>query len=274
MANERPSLFDARAARAAKARAARIAGDRFLDAAGLDGLVDRLSPVSRRFDHGLWLGRDLPAVLKPFARNWTEADFDDDEVLRAEGPFDLALSLYSLQAVNDLLGAMIQIRRLLNPDGLFLAALFGGATLNELRQSFTAAESEILGGAGAHVAPFADIRDLGALLQRAGFALPVADAERLTVRYSSLAALVQDLRAHGQSNVLANRQRNFLGRRVLEALNAHYATRFSQHGKLIATFETLYVTGWTPHESQQKPLKPGSAKARLSDALGTVERKV
>jgi len=274
MAPDRPQLFDFRTARAARRRAARIGGDRFLDAAALDGLHHRLSSVTRRFTRGLWVGDALPEAIKAFAQDWTLADFDEGEILMAEAPFDLALSLFSLQAVNDLPGAMIQIRRLLKPDGLFLGALFGGATLNELRQSFTAAESETLGGASPHVAPFADVRDMGALLQRAGFALPVADVERLVARYSSLSALVKDLRAHGQSNALANRRKNFIGRRTLEALKTHYASHHAKDGKLIATFETLHLTGWAPHESQQQPLKPRSAKARLSDALGTVERKI
>lgn len=274
MSQERPHLFDFRAARAARARATRLGGDRFLDAAALDGLVHRLSAVTRAFNRGLWVGDDVAPAIRTLAKDWTSADFDEQEFLRAEGPFDLAVSLFSLQAINDLPGALIQIRKALKPDGLFLAVLFGGATLNELRQSFVAAESEIFGGASPRVAPFADVRDAGGLLQRAGFALPVADVERLAVRYSSLDALVKDLRAHGQSNVLAKRRKNFIGRRTWEALKAHYAANHARDGKLPATFDMLFLTGWTPHESQQQPLKPGSAKMRLSDALGTVERKV
>ena len=274
MSTERPRLFDFRAAQMARARAARIRGDRFLDAAGLDGLAHRLSAVTRRFARGLWLGDALPGDIKTFAQDWTIADFDAQEFLAADGPFDLIISLFSLQAINDLPGAMIQIRRQLRPDGLFLAVLFGGATLTELRQSFTAAESEILGGVSPHIAPFADVRDMGALLQRAGFALPVADIERLTVRYAKLPSLIRDLRAHGQSNALSGRQKKSISKRVLNAVDAHYARHHSQDGKLLATFDLLYATGWAPHESQQQPLKPGSAKTRLSDALGTVERKV
>jgi hypothetical protein len=131
-----------------------------------------------------------------------------------------------------------------------------------------------LGGISPRVSPFADVRDVGALLQRAGFALPVADVERLQVRYRDFGSLVRDLRAHGQGNVLAARQRHFLSRRILDALIAHYSKQHSDGGKLNATFETLYLTGWAPHQSQQQPLKPGSAKTRLSDALGTVERKL
>ena len=275
MTAERPMIFDFRAAQASRARARRIAGDRFLDQAALEGLGDRLAAVTRRFDHGLWIGEAPPPAIRSFARTWSVADFDRHEALNADGgPFDLVVSLYSLQAINDLPGALIQIRRALKPDGLFLAALFGGDTLRELRESFTFAESEILGGISPRISPFADVRDVGALLQRAGFALPVADVERLQVRYRDFGSLVQDLRAHGQGNVLAARQRHFLGRRILDALIAHYSKQHSDGGKLNATFETLYLTGWAPHQSQQQPLKPGSAKTRLSDALGTVERKL
>jgi len=275
MTAERPMIFDLRAVQAARARARRIGGDRFLDQAALEGLCDRLSAVTRRFDHGLWIGETLPPAIRAFARDWSVVDFDEREVLNIDkAPFDLAVSLYSLQAINDLPGALIQIRRVLKPDGLFLAALFGGETLRELRESFAVAETEMSGGISPRVAPFADVRDMGALLQRAGFALPVADVERLQVRYRDFGSLVRDLRAHAQGNVLAARRRRFLGRRVLNALVAYYSAHHAQDGKLSTTFETLYLTGWAPHQSQQQPLKPGSAKSRLSDALGTVERKL
>lgn len=267
-------LFDFRASARAKARATRIGGERFLDEAALEGLAHRLSAVTRSFAHGLLVGDRVPPMLEPFAQKWAIRDFDEREYLDADPGFDLAVSVYSLQAINDLPGALIQIRRALKPDGLFLGALFGGGTLGELRESFMAAESELLNGASPHIAPFADIRDLGALLQRAGFALPVADLERLTVHYSDLRKLLLDLRTHGQTNTLLARRKNYLGRKMLAALEAHYARRHGRNGKLAATFETLYLTGWAPHENQQKPLQPGSAKTRLSDALGTVERKV
>src|ERR1700761_8507322 len=195
MSVQRPPLFDVRAAQAARTRAGRIGGERFLEDAALEGLADRLSAVTRRFSHGLWVGEAVPAPIRPFADNWSLVDFDRDEVLAAdEARFDLALSLYTLQSINDLPGALIQIRRVLKPDGLFLAALFGGDTLHELRDCFALAESEVRGGISPHVAPFAYVRDLGSLLQRAGFALPVADIERLTVRYSALPSLIRDLR--------------------------------------------------------------------------------
>jgi SAM-dependent methyltransferase len=275
MIAERPTLFDFHAARRARSRAKRIAGDRFLDQAALEGIGDRLAAVTRRFEHGLWIGDSLPLAIEPFAQHWRVADFDEREFLEAgENQYDLAVSIYSLQAVNDLPGALIQIRRALKPDGLFLAALFGGTTLSELRASFAFAESETLGGISPRIAPFADVRDMGALLQRAGFALPVADVEKLNARYSDLPSLACDLRAHGFSNMLAGRSRRFLGRRTWKALESHYAEHHRSAGKLDATFETIYLTGWAPHESQQKPLKPGSAQSRLSDALGTVERKL
>jgi len=275
MTTERPVLFDIQAVRAVRARARRIAGDRFLEQAALEGLCDRLAAVTRRFQRGMWIGETLPSQMRSFAESWTLADFDDREVLDwGAAPFDLAISLYSLQAINDLPGALIQIRRALKPDGLFLAALFGGETLHELRESFAVAEAEISGGISPRVSPFADVRDMGALLQRGGFALPVADVERLQVRYRDFASLVRDLRAHGQSNALSARRRRFLGRGILEALTANYSARYAHDGKLNATFETLYLTGWAPDQGQQQPLKPGSARTRLSDALGTVERKV
>jgi SAM-dependent methyltransferase len=275
MTVERPTLFDFRAAQAARTRAGRIAGDRFLDQAALEGLGERLAAVTRKFEHGLWIGESLPPMVRTFARHWSIARFDEREFLNAgEASFDLAVSLYSLQAINDLPGALIQIRRALKPDGLFLAALFGGATLQELRESFAFAETEITGGISPRVAPFPDVRDMGALLQRGGFALPVADVERLHVRYRDLASLVRDLRAHGQSNVLTARRKNFLGRPTFEALGRYYYAHHSSGEKLDATFETLYLTGWAPDPGQQQPLKPGSARSRLSDALGTVERKL
>lgn len=275
MSAPRPPLFDFRAARAARLRAHRRKDERFLEQAALEGVSDRLAAVTRRFQQGLWIGDTLPAAARSLADHWTLAEFDEKEFLAVEeAQFDLAVSLYTLQSLNDLPGALIQIRRALKPDGLFLAAIFGGATLQELRESFAFAESETLGGISPRVAPFADVRDMGSLLQRAGFALPVADVERLSVRYSTLAALVADLRVHGQTNVMTARRKSFLGRRTFESLAAHYAAHHGADGKFRATFETLYLTGWVPHESQQKPLKPGSAQSRLSDALGTIERKL
>ncbi len=188
------------------------------------------------------------------------------------GTLDLAVSALALQFVNDLPGALIQIRRALKPDGLFLAALIGGDTLTELRQSFAAAESEIEGGISPRVAPFADIRDIGGLLQRAGFALPVVDSERIIVRYDTVFALMHDLRRMGATNALTERRRKPLKRATLFKMAEIYRERFADaDGRLRATFEVIWLSGWAPHESQQQPLKPGSAKTRLADALGARE---
>ncbi len=220
------------------------------------------------------IGDAVPENLRPFAANWSLADFNGDEVLDAQaGRFDLGLSIFSLQAINDLPGALTQIRRALKPDGLFLGTLLGGATLTELRDSFAAAESESLGGISPRVSPFADVRDLGGLLQRAGFALPVTDRERTQARYRDFSALARDLRAHGLTNVMAERRKTFMRRDTLAAIEAHYRAHHAAGGKLNATFEFIYLTGWAPDASQQQPLKPGSAKASLAEALGTVEHK-
>jgi SAM-dependent methyltransferase len=268
----RPPLFDFRTARVRQARAKN--GDRFLEQAAREGLAERLAAVTRRFEAGLAVGDAIPDSLRPFAAAWTVVDFDEREFLSAtDGQSDLAISIFSLQAINDLPGALFQIRRALKPDGLFLGVLLGGATLHELRQSFAAAESETLGGISPRVSPFADVRDLGGLLQRAGFALPVTDVERLIVRYGDFLGLARDLRAHGLTNALSERSRKFLRRDTLAAMNAHYSAHHGNKDKLTATFELIALTGWAPHESQQQPLKPGSATSRLAEALGTVEHK-
>ncbi len=272
----RPPLFDFSAVLRARDRAVRLAGEPFLVQAAAEGLADRLQAVTRKFEHGLWIGSVVPEEVAPFAQTWVCADFDAREVLAApgsseQGPFDLTVSLFSLQWINDLPGALIQIRRLLKPDGLFLGALLGGGTLGELREAFAHAEDLTRGGISPRVSPFADVRDLGALLQRGGFALPVADVERLTVLYRDFFALVRDLRLHGLTNVMSERSRQFLRRDTLAALLAHYGEHYSENAKLRARFETLYLTGWAPHQSQQQPLRPGSAKTRLAEALGTAE---
>ncbi|MEJ0044402.1 MAG: methyltransferase domain-containing protein [Rhizomicrobium sp.] len=253
-----PRIFDRKAIRLHGARAARIGGDRFLHDEAAHHLVERLSAIPKRE----WMWRVA-----------IEAAMDDDERLRLDrAPYDLVTSILALHAVNDLPGVLLQARRALKPDGLFLAALFGGETLTELRQSLAAAEIEIAGGVSPRVAPFADVRDLGGLLQRAGFALPVADVDRTVVRYRDFMQLVRDLRAMGETNALVERSRKPMRRDMLAAAVAHYARHFADpDGRLRATFDIVYLTGWAPHESQQQPLKPGSAKARLAGALGTTE---
>src|SRR5262249_17900560 len=183
------------------------------------------------------------------------------------------VSALALQFVNDLPGTFVQVRRALKPDGLFLAALIGGDSLTELRQAFAVAESEREHGASPHVAPFADVRAVGMLLQRAGFALPVADVEKLVVRYESPFGLMHDLRRMGATNALVERRRTPLKRGTLLRMGEIYAERFSDpDGRVRATFDIIWLSGWKPHESQQQPLRPGSAKARLADALGAGER--
>jgi SAM-dependent methyltransferase len=197
---------------------------------------------------------------------------DEEALPFADASLDLAVSALALQWVNDLPGTLAQIRRALKPDGLFLAALLGGETLTELRQSFAAAEAEIEGGISPRVAPFGDVRELGGLLQRAGLALPVADVDRLIVRYATPFDLIRDLRGMGATNALIERRRVSLKRATLQRMAEIYAGRFSDpDGRLRATFDIVWLSGWAPHESQQQPLKPGSAKSRLADALKTIE---
>ncbi len=187
----------------------------------------------------------------------------------APGSADLIASALYLQQVNDLPGLLAQARRALKPDGLFLASFLGGTSLTELRQSFLAAESALIGGVSPHVAPFVDVREAGGLLQRAGFALPVVDTDTVTVRYADVFGLMRDLRAMGLNNALAERSRRPLRRAVLFAMAAHYADTFADaDGRIRATFEIVHVSGWAPHASQQKPLKPGSAQKHLSEVLG------
>ncbi len=197
----------------------------------------------------------------------------DEEFLPfAEASLDLAVSALTLQHVNDLPGALIQIRRALKPDGLFLAAVLGGQTLHELRMSLARAEEEIDGGVSPRVAPFADVRDLGALLQRAGFALPVTDTDHVEVTYPTMFELMKDIRAMGASNVLTERLRRPLKRAVLlRAAEIYSQTASDPKGRIVATFEIIHMTGWAPDASQPKPLRPGTATTRLADALNTSE---
>jgi len=198
---------------------------------------------------------------------------DEEALPFAAASLDLVVSCLALHWVNDLPGALVQIRRALKPDGLLLAALVGGDTLFELRECLAAAEAELEGGASPRVAPFADVQALGALLQRAGFALPVADLDRHVVRYAHMLELLRDLRRMGATNVLLERRRAPLRRATLARAAARYAERFADaDGRIRATFEVISISGWAPHESQQKPLRPGAARVRLADALGAAEQ--
>jgi len=285
----RPRLFDTRLTTLRRRRALRhpVNGADFLLRHATVELTERLGAVQREFATGADIGSPTPLLAQELAGTglvgtvWRldEAPEARPDVVAspealpiAPGSLDMAVSVLALHAVNDLPGTLVQIRGALKPDGLFAATLAGGDTLIELREALMAAEAETTGGAAARVAPMADLRDHGALLQRAGFALPVADRETLTVRYGSVAALMHDLRAMGATNVLADRS-GPLTRTVLARCEEIYAKRFSDtDGRLRATFELHHLSGWAPDASQQKPLKPDSAAARLADALGTAER--
>ena len=292
-----PLLFDRALLRARLDRAAPgfpAAG--FLKARAAEDAVMRLEAILREFPVAVDLGARDGAFARALALSdarqkvglLVQTDLSERMLRGGAGPrvvadeerlpfgdatLDLAVSTLALHWTNDLVGALIQIRRALRPDGLFVGALFGGATLTELRQALLAAEDEVSGGVSPRVSPFADAIDAAGLLQRAGFALPVADVDRIKVRYAHPIALLKDLRAMGETSVLIDRSRKPLGRRVLLRAMDLYQQRFAEpDGRVPATFEIITVTGWAPHESQQKPLRPGSAKMRLADALGTVER--
>jgi SAM-dependent methyltransferase len=251
-------------------------GEDFLLTHAMADLAERLSAVDRTFENGALIApmaRQAKTALNAFGqiRNLIALDTvaSPDETLPFEpGSHDLVLSLLSLQETNDVPGALIQMRQTLRPDGLLLAVMLGGETLKELRFALTQAETEIYGGASPRVLPFADVRAAGALLQRTGFALPVTDVETLTVRYDHLWALMRDLRGMGAQNALTSRSRKPVRRRFFERAAEIYAREFSDaDGRVRATFSFVSLSGWAPHDSQQKPLKPGSAKFSLAAAL-------
>jgi hypothetical protein len=198
----------------------------------------------------------------------------DAEILDLEeGAHDLVVHALALHWANDPVGQLVQARRALRPDGLLVAALFGGETLHELRRALAEAEAATTGGLSPRVAPMGEIRDLGGLLLRAGFALPVADSRRFDVSYASPVALMHDLRAMGETNVMRDRLRRPMPRALLAEALARYGAHFGRDdGRVPATFEVIFLTGWAPAPDQPKPLRPGSATARLADALGAVER--
>jgi SAM-dependent methyltransferase len=289
-----PLIFDRNLLNRRRARAAVNAAEHdFLLKYVSEDLADRLLLVQRSFSIGVNLGAHtgaLSRLLRPLGTIGTMIDMDactamlalcegprilaDEEFLPfGPGALDLVTSALSLQFVNDLPGVLVQIRHALKGDGLFLAALLGTGSLPELREAFLIAETEILGGATPRVAPFADVRTLGGLLQRAGFALPVADVDMLRVTYSHPLALMNELKAMGASNALMERSRKPLTRRVLARAAEVYAERHgTPDGRIVATFEIVTLTGWAPDPSQPKPLRPGSATTRLADALGVAER--
>ncbi len=283
---ESPIIFDRLLQRRRRSRAAASPANFLLDHVAGE-LADRLSVVLRRFDLGVDLGTPGEEVRTSLRRLGAVGTIVGADVIGRGKPFviadeealpfrdsslDLVVSGLALHFANDLPGVLAQIRRALKPDGLFLGALLGGETLTELRQAFAEAESEIEGGASPRVAPFADLRQFGALLQRAGFALPVTDVERVTVRYSTAFDLMHELRRMGAANTLVARRRVPLRRMTLMRMADIYARRFADaDGRIRTTFDIVWLSGWAPHPNQQQPLRPGSAKARLADALGTRE---
>ena len=286
-----PRVFDRSLLRRRRRRARALGPATFLIDRVAADLADRLAVVLRRFALVVDLGTPTGALrraLAPHVDTLIAVDADplalgdesgpklvaDEEALPfADASLDLVVSALALQTVNDLPGALVQVRRALRPDGLFLAAMLGGDTLTELRQCFAAAEAECEGGVSPRVAPFADLRDVGALLQRAGFALPVTDVDRIVVRYDSAFALMQDIRRMGATNILVERRRTPTRRDTLLRMAQLYGERFADSdGRIRATFDVLWLSGWAPHESQQQPLKPGSAKAGLAEAVKGLKR--
>ena len=263
----------------------------FLLAHAVEDVMERLAMIKRRFSQALSIGSYHGVMAQKLAAAGVDSVVETDPVAEllalggaregavvaseealpfAAGTFDLAVSVLSLQYANDLPGALAQIQKLLKPDGLFVGVVLGGATLGELRQAMLAAEAEVTGGASPRVMPFVDIRDAGGLLQRAGFALPVSDAEQLTVTYRSALDLMRELKAMGATNVLHERSRAPVTRGLLLRAAEIYAERFPAadgDGRVAATFELVALTGWSPDASQQQPLRPGSAQVSLADVL-------
>ncbi|MEE2566245.1 methyltransferase domain-containing protein [Hyphobacterium marinum] len=291
-----PRLFDRALLRRRRDRAAASLPDcGFLVERAAEDLLDRLLPVVRDFPLALALGgggsigRALAYQTDAAAKIGTliETDLsprhaagggmtlamDEEAFAVADESLDLVVSPLALHWTNDLPGTLIQINRALKPDGFFAAALIGGASLTELRQSLMAAEAELFDGVNARVSPFADAQDLSALLQRAGFALPVADVDRMTVRYDTMFDLMRDLRGMGETSALVSRPRKPATKALFLRAAEIYAERFSDaDGRIRATFEIIHAAGWAPHPGQPKPKRPGSATVRLADALGVREQ--
>ena len=272
-ANATPVLFDRALLRARQARARKQGEATFLLDLVAEDMADRLAVVNRDFADvaDIWTpGEALRAPLADRFKSVTRIALDPDSETLSLQPesLDLVVSALAFQFVNDLPGVLAQIRRALRPDGLLLAAMLGGDTLNELRQSFAYAEAECEGGMSPRVAPFADLRDVGNLLQRAGLALPVTDLDPVVVRYDNAVALMHDLRRMGATNILVERRRKPTRIATMMRTWEIYAQRFSDpDGRIRATFEIVWLSAWAPHESQQKPLRPGSAKASLEAAV-------
>jgi len=275
--NTAPALFDRALLQARRRRASKQGEARFLLDRVAEDMVDRLAAVKREFSSAadIWTpGEGLASYARFESFIRIAAEDSPQEILPlAPESLDLAVSALAFQFVNDLPGVLAQIRRALKPDGLLLAAMTGGDTLTELRQSFAAAEAECEGGVSPRVAPFADLRDVGSLLQRAGLALPVTDVDRVAVRYDSAFALMADLRRMGATNILLERRRMPTRRATMLRMAEIYGERFADpDGRIRATFDVIWLSGWAPHESQQQPLKPGSATASLEEAVKRPKR--
>jgi SAM-dependent methyltransferase len=272
--NAAPILFDRALLRARQSRALRAGSATFLLDRVAEDMQERLRAVLREFKNAADIGTSGDQVRNALSGRVDQLarvdlpDLESEPLPLQPESIELAVSALAFQFVNDLPGVLAQIRRALKPDGLLLAAMTGGDTLTELRQSFAAAEAELEGGVSPRVAPFADLRDVGALLQRAGFALPVTDVDRIVVRYDSAFALMADLRRMGATNVLVERRRTPTRRATLSRMAQIYAERFADaDGRIRATFDVIWLSGWAPHASQPQPLKPGSAKASLAQAV-------
>ena len=274
-----PSIFDEKAHIQRLNRAHKLGFANFLLRRAEDELNERLTSILRNFDTVADIGTPLPIFSQKLAGGTDASNFkylspenflqDADRPLPLKTAyFSLIVSAMALHAVNDLPGTFVQIRRALRPDGLFMACIPGGRTLNELRTVLQIAEEEITGGISPRVFPFADIKDFGILLQRAGFKLPVTDVDTVTVRYNNMYALMHDLRKMGATNILRSRLNYPTRRSVFERASELYIKKFSDSdGRIKSTFEFIWVSGWAEHESQRKPLKPGSAKQKLADVL-------
>ena len=269
-----PRLFDGALLRARQDRARKLGAATFLLDRIAEDMAERLSAVMRDFKSAADVGTPGDQLRKLLGGNLhqllrIDLPIAESEPLAAPAEsLDLAVSALAFQFVNDLPGLLAQIRRALRPDGLLLAAMIGGDSLTELRQSFAAAEAELEGGVSPRVAPWADLRDIGALLQRAGLALTVTDVDRIVVRYDSAFDLMHDLRRMGATNVLLERRRIPTRRATVLRMAQFYAERFADpDGRIRATFDVIWMSGWAPHESQQKPLPPGSGKVSLEAAV-------
>lgn len=242
----------------------------FLHQQASDEIAERLDEVNKSFTSTALVGHVTP----PLALNFPDAVTvsDDDRLSLQTATHDLVVHFFGLHWADDPIGQMVQSRLAMVPDGLFIGVMFGGDTLNELRAAMAEAEIKLTGGLSPRIAPMADLRDLGGLLQRAGFALPVADSHKITVRYPNMTALLQDLRDMGEANALIERRKTIPSPALFAEAEGIYADHFADDdGYLRATFELVYLTGWSPSDTQQKPLQPGSAQARLADALGVDE---